>query len=75
LHDREFNAAHFGKSKVDAVVGKAAKRFIDHYRKPIREALIASERFDAPLEFNRLAEKASRFLSLGNQMGEGWLLP
>ncbi|MCL6573037.1 MAG: acyl-CoA dehydratase activase-related protein, partial [Bacillus sp. (in: Bacteria)] len=73
LHDREFNAEHFGKSKVDAVVGKVAKRFIDYYRKPIREALLASDRFDAPLEFNRLAEKASRFLSLGNQMGEGWL--
>jgi predicted nucleotide-binding protein (sugar kinase/HSP70/actin superfamily) len=36
---------------------------------------MSSERFDAPIEFYALAEKASRFLSLGNQMGEGWLLP
>lgn len=75
LHDRGFNAAHFGKSKMDAMIGKAATGFIEYYRKPIREALLASERFDAPIKFYELAKKASRFLSLGNQMGEGWLLP
>jgi predicted CoA-substrate-specific enzyme activase len=75
LYDRGFNAAHFGKSKMNAVIGKVATKFIEYYREPIREALIESERFDAPIEFYELAGKASRFLSLGNQMGEGWLLP
>ncbi|AGK54640.1 2-hydroxyacyl-CoA dehydratase [Bacillus sp. 1NLA3E] len=75
LHDSSFNAAHFGKSKIDAVIDKMATQFIEYYRKPIREALFESGRFDAPLEFSRLADKSARFLSLGNQMGEGWLLP
>jgi predicted CoA-substrate-specific enzyme activase len=75
LYDRGFNAAHFGKSKIDAAIGSIATKFIEYYRKPIREGLLASERFDVPLEFNELATKAARFLSLGNQMGEGWLLP
>jgi predicted CoA-substrate-specific enzyme activase len=75
LYDRGFNAAHFGKSKMNAVIGKVATKFIEYYREPIREALIESKRFDAPIKFYELAEKASRFLSLGNQMGEGWLLP
>ncbi len=48
---------------------------IEYFRNPIRQALIASGRFGAPVEFNELTEKAARFLSLGNQMGEGWLLP
>jgi predicted CoA-substrate-specific enzyme activase len=75
LFDRGFNAAHFGKSKMNAVIGKVATKFIEFYRTPIREALVDSKRFGTPIEFNRLAEKASQFLSLGNQMGEGWLLP
>ncbi|HJV17795.1 MAG TPA: acyl-CoA dehydratase activase-related protein, partial [Bacillales bacterium] len=75
LFDRGFNAAHFGKSKMNALIGKVTTKFIEFYRTPIREALADSKRFGTPIEFNRLAEKASQFLSLGNQMGEGWLLP
>jgi predicted nucleotide-binding protein (sugar kinase/HSP70/actin superfamily) len=75
LHDSQFNAAHLGKSKIDAAVGKISVRFVEYYRQPIRKALLDSGRFGAPVEFNELTEKAARFLSLGNQMGEGWLLP
>lgn len=75
LDNRKFNAEHLGKSKIDSAVGIVATQFIEYYRKPIREELIAGERFDAPILFSELAKKASRFLSLGNQMGEGWLLP
>jgi predicted nucleotide-binding protein (sugar kinase/HSP70/actin superfamily) len=75
LDNRNFNADHLGKSKIDAMVGNVASRFIEYYRKPIREALISTGRFDAPILFSYLTKKASRFLSLGNQMGEGWLLP
>lgn len=74
LNNREFNAAHLGKSKMEAAVGKVATRLIEYYRKPVRDALIASERFEAPTEFSMLANHSARFLSLGNQMGEGWLL-
>ncbi len=75
LYDSQFNAEHLGKSKVDAAIRKMVIQWIESYRKPVRKALAASGRFDAPLGFEKLAEKASRFLSLGNQMGEGWLLP
>jgi predicted CoA-substrate-specific enzyme activase len=75
LHDSQFNAAHLGKSKTSAAVSKLSVKLIEYYRNPIREALLSSVRFDAPLEFHELTNKASRFLSLGNQMGEGWLLP
>ena len=75
LHNRNFKADHFGMSKMKAGVGKIAIEFIEYYRNPIRTALLNSERFEAPMKITGIAEKASRFLSLGNQMGEGWLLP
>lgn len=75
LHNRNFKADHFGMSKINAGIGKIAIEFIEYYRNPIRQALKASNRFEAPMEISQVAGKASRFLSLGNQMGEGWLLP
>jgi predicted nucleotide-binding protein (sugar kinase/HSP70/actin superfamily) len=75
LRDSQFNADHLGKSKMDALVGKISIRLIEYYRSPIREALLKNGRFIAPNLFNELTEKASQFLNLGNQMGEGWLLP
>ena len=74
LHNREFKAEHFGMSKLNAAIGKLVIGAIEYYRNPIRRALLESERFDAPMEIKDIADKASRFLSIGNQMGEGWLL-
>lgn len=75
LYNRQFKADHFGKSKLQGAFGKIAIQYIEYYRKPIREALTSSGRFEAPLEIAEVAEKAARYLSIGNQMGEGWLLP
>ncbi|XTP56774.1 acyl-CoA dehydratase activase-related protein [Niallia sp. Krafla_26] len=75
LHNRTFKADHFGMSKMKAGIGKVVIEFMEYYRDPIRTALLNSNRFEAPLKITEIAEKASRFLSLGNQMGEGWLLP
>lgn len=75
LHNREFRAKHLGKSRIHDALGKIAIKYIEFYRQPIREALLASGRFEAPLEITEVAEKAARYLSIGNQMGEGWLLP
>lgn len=75
LYNRNFKADHFGMSKINAGLGKVAIEFIEYYRSPIRTALLESERFEAPLEITEIAGKASNYLSLGNQMGEGWLLP
>lgn len=75
LYCRPYNAKHFGMSKMSAVFGKVAIDFIEYYRDPIRRELAESRRFDAPLAIEEIAGKASGFASLGNQMGEGWLLP
>lgn len=48
--------------------------YLNHKRKPVCEALERSNRFSKPHLIEQLAQKASRVLSLGHQMGEGWFL-
>ena len=49
-------------------------RAAEFYRRHLRSALAASQRFSPPFTIDHLAELASRHLSLGNLSGEGWLL-
>lgn len=75
LFNQRIKADYFGKSQVKALLGKAAIEILEMFRNPVRDALIASGRFTPPLTIDEIAEKATQFVSLGNQMGEGWLLP
>ncbi|MBM4762889.1 2-hydroxyacyl-CoA dehydratase [Bacillus sp. B15-48] len=75
LHNKNFKVDHFGLPKYNKLIGKVATEFIEFYRNPIRQALISSNRFEAPPKITEIANRAANFLSLGNQMGEGWLLP
>ncbi len=47
---------------------------IESYRKEMKKALSASNRFEAPKPIEEIAEYAENHLSLGNQCGEGWFL-
>ncbi|WMJ80480.1 acyl-CoA dehydratase activase-related protein [Clostridium sp. MB40-C1] len=49
-------------------------KVIEHYRKDMKKALKSSKRFEAPKAIEEIAKGAERFLSLGNQTGEGWFL-
>jgi len=73
LHNRKFKAEHFGFSPWHQAAGKLAIAAIEFFREPVRQALKES-RFQPPLSIEEVAAKASRFLSLGVMMGEGWLL-
>jgi len=44
------------------------------YKKPSVDAFRNSKRFTTPAYIEELAHKASKFLSLANQSGEGWFL-
>ncbi|GGF98500.1 2-hydroxyacyl-CoA dehydratase [Paenibacillus aceti] len=69
-----YKGQHLGKSKMGVAGGRSAIYFLEQFRKPLKDALLLSERFTAPLTIFELAEKASRLLSVGNQAGEGWFL-
>jgi len=74
LYNQEYKANHLGQPKVKSWLANIGIRLIEVFREPIRQALLESNRFAAPLTIGEVAEKASRFINLGNQMGEGWLL-
>ena len=74
MHNKEFNFQHLSGTRSQMLANKAAIRFIEHYRAPMRKALRESLRFHEPSRIEETAEAASQVVSLGNQCGEGWLL-
>lgn len=47
---------------------------IEYYRRDVKKALKASQRFSAPNSIRETAKYAEKHLSLANQTGEGWFL-
>ena len=62
------------KSRLTKIKGDSIIRLIERYRKPMKEALQSSSRFDAPKTIQEIAHGAEGVVSLGHQTGEGWLL-
>jgi predicted nucleotide-binding protein (sugar kinase/HSP70/actin superfamily) len=73
-YDYDFNHRYLSRSKFAALAGNAAIKSMDFYRRDMRKALAASERFVPSPAIDRLAYGAAPFLSRGNQTGEGWFL-
>ena len=65
----ELGSSAASRGAMDAVIG-----LVDWMRKPVDELLEKSARFERPEPISVMAEKATRVLSLCNNMGEGWLL-
>lgn len=61
-------------SKWGKIMGDSLVQIIERYRKPMKEALQASSRFEAPKTIQDIAKGAEDVVSLGHQTGEGWLL-
>ncbi len=57
-----------------AFAAKAGVKLIRLLRAPALKALEASNRFEAPMPIEEVAELAKPLLSIGNQYGEGWFL-
>lgn len=72
--DDDFKYKYLSGSKKNQLLGLGAIKLIEHYRKPVRDALKMSTRFEQPPTIHHLAKKASDIVSLGNQTGEGWFL-
>ena len=73
-YDADFKYKCLSGSKIKQILGGLSIKLIEHYRKPMVEALKDSKRFKSPSTINYLADKASEILSIGNQTGEGWFL-
>lgn len=72
--DHRFKHKYLSGSRRSMMIGKLVIELLEYYRRGLRKALERSERFEAPLAIEKLAEGASPIVSIGNQMGEGWFL-
>lgn len=73
-YDTDYKYKVLEGSKKAQLAGKLVIKIIEFYRRHMKAALEKSKRFEAPQTIERLAEKASKVVSLGNQTGEGWFL-
>ncbi|MBK5262319.1 MAG: 2-hydroxyacyl-CoA dehydratase, partial [Peptostreptococcaceae bacterium] len=74
MHSKEFNFKHLSGKYSTMLINWIGILIIEFFRKPLRKELSESNRFEAPVYINEIAEKAKKIISLGNQCGEGWLL-
>ena len=74
FYNNNYNYEFLGKTKKGAMVSNAVIKVLESFRKPAREALEKSERFEAPAHIEKLAAYARPIVSIGNQNGEGWFL-
>ncbi|HPL54310.1 MAG TPA: acyl-CoA dehydratase activase-related protein [Bacillota bacterium] len=70
----DYKYKYLSGSKLSQVLGNAAIRIIEFYRKTYIEALNDSYRFYAPKTIKEIAKGASTVVGLGHQTGEGWFL-
>ncbi len=69
-----FKYTHLSGSYKSMVFGNLAIKILEFYRKTMRESLLESVRFAAPISIEEKAKGAAPILSVGNQTGEGWFL-
>ena len=72
--NKVFNYNNLSGTWKDMAVNKMLLSFIESYRKYSRQACEKSKRFDPDAHIEETAANAERFISIGNQCGEGWLL-
>jgi predicted CoA-substrate-specific enzyme activase len=69
-----FKHRYLAGSLKSKIIQNLAITAIEYYRKDMKRVLKASKRFEAPSTIYKMAEAASKVLSLGNATGEGWFL-
>ena len=72
--NKVFNYNNLSGTWKDMAINKALLSFIESYRKYSRDACRKSKRFEPDCRIEDTAKNAERFISIGNQCGEGWLL-
>ena len=70
-----FNHKHLDGSYLNKIKGRLTINLIEKYQKVYLDALKDSRIFYVSEKIDKLANNASKILSLGNQSGEGWKLP
>lgn len=73
-YNYDFKYKYLAGSKKANIIGHLVINFIEFSRRTYKKALQNSERFETTKSIKKIAEGASKVVSLGNQTGEGWFL-
>ena len=73
-YGRTFRHKNLGGKLGSRIGGQALGKMLNFVRIPANKALKKSKRFTPSTPMKALAKTASRFISIGNQYGEGWFL-
>ncbi len=74
LYSTTYQEKYLGAKKISRVINDIGIKIVEHYRKPMKEALRNSVHFMPPNEIQELGAMAEPIVSLCNQTGEGWFL-
>lgn len=74
FYNNNYKYEFLGKPKKSARNANIGIWALELMRKPMKDALIKSKRFNPPVHIKHLAEYAKPIVSIGNQTGEGWFL-
>lgn len=74
LLDSRFQRQYLGGSMTRDLRDTFIRHLLEWYRRPYERAVKRSRRFHAITPIERLAKRASSYLSLGHRAGEGWFL-
>ena len=69
-----FKVDNYSSNPINSVLATMAIGFIEHLRKPANRFLAKSKHFIPASQIGETAKLAKKFVSLGNQSGEGWFL-
>lgn len=74
-YNARFRYKYLAGKKLNKDLSNIAGNYMQGFRKTMGKELEKSKRFQPLTPIGELADMASRVLSLGNQTGEGWLVP
>lgn len=73
-YNSKFRHEKLNGTRTVMMISNIVIRYIEHYRKEMKKALLKSKRFSPPETIKEIAKNMGGIVSLGNQTGEGWLL-
>ena len=74
FYNSNYKHEFLGKSYKSMLISNAGIKLLESFRKPMRDALEKSKRFEPPKPINVIADYARPVVSIGNETGEGWFL-
>ena len=74
FYNTNFKAENLGAKKITAFFSNMLIKLLESFRSEAKKALSESKHFYPPSEISHLAKMADKFVSIGNQTGEGWFL-